>query len=80
VPPFAVSRLAAKSNTLVRPVLFHYIRNRAALESMAEESFGAIAQGVIRSQIGLSLPLSRAADAHTQLESRTTSGQIVLVP
>jgi NADPH2:quinone reductase len=80
VPPFAVSRLAAKSNTLVRPVLFHYIRNRAALESIAEESFGAIAQGVIRSQIGLSLPLSRAADAHTQLESRTTSGQIVLVP
>ncbi|MGO9596270.1 MAG: zinc-binding dehydrogenase, partial [Steroidobacteraceae bacterium] len=64
----------------VRPVLFHYIRDRAALESVAKESFGAIETGVIRSQIGLSLPLSHAADAHTQMESRTTVGQIVLVP
>jgi NADPH2:quinone reductase len=80
VPPFAVSRLAAKSNTLVRPVLFHYLRDRAALESVAQESFGAMAKGVIRPQIGLSLPLSRAADAHAQMESRTTAGQIVLVP
>jgi NADPH2:quinone reductase len=80
VPPFAVSRLAAKSNAIVRPVLFHYIRDRAALESVAKESFGAIEKGVIRPQIGLSLPLSHAADAHTRMESRTTVGQIVLVP
>jgi NADPH2:quinone reductase len=80
VRPFAVSRLAAKSNTMVRPVLFHYIRDRAALESVAKESFGAIEKGVIRSQIGLSLPLSHAVDAHTRMESRTTVGQIVLVP
>ncbi len=80
VPPFAVSRLAAKSNTLVRPVLFHYIRDRAALESVAQESYEAIAKGVIRSEIGLRLPLSQAAEAHRQMESRTTAGQIVLVP
>jgi len=80
VPPFAVSRLAAKSNTIVRPVLFHYIRDRVALESVAKESFGAIEKGVIRPQIGLSLPLSQAADAHKRMESRTTIGQIVLVP
>lgn len=80
VPAFAVARLAAKSNTLVRPVLFHYIRDRAALESVAEESFGAIEKGVIRPEIGLRLPLSRAADAHARMESRTTAGQIVLVP
>jgi NADPH2:quinone reductase len=80
VPPFAVSRLAAKSNSLVRPVLFHYIRDRAALESVAQESYEAIAKGVIRSEIGLRLPLSQAAEAHRQMESRTTAGQIVLVP
>jgi NADPH2:quinone reductase len=50
------------------------------LESVAKESFGAIEKGVIRPQIGLSLPLSQAADAHTRMESRTTIGQIVLVP
>jgi NADPH2:quinone reductase len=80
VPPFAVSRLAAKSNTIVRPMLFHYIRDRAALESVAKESFEAIERGVIRPQIGLSLPLSQAAEAHTRMESRTTVGQIVLIP
>lgn len=80
VPPFAVSRLAAKSNALVRPMLFHYIRDRAALETMARESFAAMAKGIIHAQVGLRLPLSHAAEAHERLESRTTTGQTVLVP
>jgi NADPH2:quinone reductase len=80
VAPFAVSRLAARSNTLVRPLLFHYIRERAQLEAMAHEAFAAIEGGVIRATIGLRLPLERAGDAHTALESRATSGAIVLVP
>ncbi|MGH8199791.1 MAG: quinone oxidoreductase family protein [Steroidobacteraceae bacterium] len=80
VPPFAVSRLAAKSNTIVRPMLFHYIRGRAALEAVAQESFEAMGQDIIRPHVGLRLPLSRAAEAHVRLESRATSGQIVLVP
>jgi NADPH:quinone reductase len=80
VPPLAVSRLAARSNAIVRPMLFHYIRGRASLEAMAKECFEAMAKGIIRPQVGLRLPLSRAAQAHVQLESRTTSGQIVLVP
>jgi len=80
VPPFAVSRLAAKSNAIVRPMLFHYIRGRAALEALARESFEAMDKGIIRPQVGLRLPLSRAAEAHVRLESRATTGQIVLVP
>jgi NADPH:quinone reductase len=80
VPPFAISRLAARSNAIVRPMLFHYIRERAALEAMAQETFEALDEGVIREQIGLRLPLSRAADAHIALESRATSGAIVLLP
>ena len=80
VSPFAISRLAAKSNAIVRPMLFHYIRGRAALEAMAQESFDAMEKGIIRSEVRLRLPLSRAAEAHAQLESRKTIGQIVLVP
>lgn len=80
VPPFAMSRLAAKSNAIVRPMLFHYIRGRAALEAVARESFEAMQQGIIRPQIGLRLPLSRAAEAHIRLEARATAGQIILVP
>jgi NADPH:quinone reductase len=80
VPPFAVSRLAARSNTLVRPMLFHYIRGRPALEAVAAETFEAVRLGIIRARIGLRLPLARAAEAHARIESRATSGQIVLVP
>ena len=80
VPPFTIARLAARSNAIVRPMLFHYIRDRAALEAMARETFEALDEGVIREQIGLRLPLSRAADAHIALESRATSGAIVLLP
>ena len=80
VPPFAVARLAARSNAVVRPLLFHYIRERAALEAMAAETFAVICAGVIRPRVGLSLPLQRAGEAHTALESRATSGSIVLLP
>ena len=80
VAPFAVSRLAMRSNTLVRPLLFHYIRDRAALEAMAAEAFAAMGSGVLRAAIGLKLPLARAGEAHIALESRATSGAIVLVP
>ena len=80
VPPFAISRLSARSNAIVRPMLFHYIRDRISLETMARESFDAMTRGIIRPQVGLRVPLSRAAEAHVQLESRTTIGQTVLVP
>lgn len=80
VPPFAIARLAARSTAIVRPMLFHYIRDRASLETMAHESFDAMTKGVIRPQVGLRVPLSRAAEAHVRLESRTTIGQTVLVP
>jgi NADPH2:quinone reductase len=80
VAPFAVARLALRSNTLVRPLLFHYIRDRAALDAMAQEAFAAMRCGVLRATVGLKLPLLRAGEAHIALESRATSGAIVLVP
>jgi NADPH:quinone reductase len=80
VPPFTVSRLAARSNGIIRPMLFHYIRDRASLEAMAKETFEALERGVIQAQIGLRVPLSKAAEAHIALESRGTSGAIILLP
>jgi NADPH2:quinone reductase len=78
VPPFSVSRLAARSNTVVRPIVFHYIRERAARDAMVEETFRMVQAAVLRPRIGLRLPLSRAAEAHAALESRTTTGAVVL--
>ena len=80
VAPFTVSRLAARSNGIVRPMLFHYINTRATLEATAHQTFEALERGIIKDQIGLRIPLSKAGEAHIALESRATSGAIVLLP
>jgi NADPH2:quinone reductase len=78
VPAFAVSRLAARSNSLVRPILFHYLRERSGRDTMAEETLKMVQAGVLRSRIGLRLPLRQAAEAHSALESRATTGAVIL--
>jgi len=78
--PFNVSALAAKSNTISRPMLFHYMRDRSSLESLMAEMLKVIDEGVIRADIGLRLPLREAAEAHRALEGRATTGAIVLLP
>jgi NADPH:quinone reductase len=80
VAPFSPALLAARSNAVVRPMLFHYIRDRVSLEAMAAEVFTAIAKGVIREQPLTRLPLSRAGEAHILIESRKTAGAVVLRP
>ena len=81
VPPLDPQRLnRGGSLFLTRPTLAHYIRNRAELEWRADEVFAAIARGVLRIEIGARYALENAAQAHTDLESRMTTGSIVLVP
>jgi NADPH2:quinone reductase len=78
VAPFPVSRLSARSSAVVRPILFHYIRERSARDAMVEETFRMVQAAVLRPRIGLRLPLSQAAQAHTALESRATTGAVIL--
>jgi len=80
VEPISVSRLVEKSNTLSRPILFHYIESPAERQEMADELFAALRGGVLRVEIGAEFPLREAAAAHRALESRTVSGSIILVP
>lgn len=80
VDPIAPAALGAKSNSLSRPVVFHYLRRRSALEAMAAELFQAAAAGVLKADIGLHLPLDRAGEAHAALEARRTTGAVVLIP
>ena len=80
VDPLPPSRLAARSNSLYRPVVFHYVRERAALEAIAAATFQAIANGVLRPETARQLPLAQAAEAHRALEGRQVSGSVVLTP
>src|SRR5262249_5841246 len=78
VPPFSISRLSARSNAVVRPIVFHYVRELSARDAMVEETFKMVEAAVARPHIGLRLPLSKAAEAQTALESRATTGAIIL--
>ena len=80
IPPFAITRLAAKSNSLTRPMVFHYTAERPALEAMAESLFAAISSGAVRAETGHALPLADAARAHELLESRQAEAPLILLP
>src|SRR5579863_7019409 len=65
---------------LTRPTLFNYIGTREELTAAARELFAAVRTKKVRVVIGQKYPLSRAADAHRDLEGRRTTGSTVLVP
>ena len=72
--------LGSKSGTLSRPVLFHYIGERAALQEMAGRVFAALRDGILKPDVRHRYPLAAAADAHRDLEARRTTGSILLLP
>ncbi|AYF74515.1 quinone oxidoreductase [Nocardia yunnanensis] len=81
VPPFDLQRLNPLGSLFVtRPTLAHYTRDRAELLWRAGDIMHAIADGILRVRIGGSYPLAEAERAHRDLESRQTTGSIVLVP
>jgi NADPH2:quinone reductase len=80
VEPLQVSRLAAKSNTLTRPILFHYLEGADRLQEMAKSVFNAFSQGTLSAQPGRAFPLAEAATAHAALEARSADGPFVLIP
>jgi NADPH2:quinone reductase len=81
VPPVDVSILSAKGSLfLTRPSLSTYTAKRADLEHMAADMFGVIASGAVKSAIHHTFPLQDAAAAHAALETRQTTGSIVLLP
>jgi NADPH2:quinone reductase len=78
LPPLDAGLQAAKSLRVSRPVLFHYILDPQRLREMASAVFSMIERGLFRSSVRHRFPLSAAAAAHDALESRTTTGSIVL--
>jgi NADPH2:quinone reductase len=79
VAPFEVSLLAARSNRVTRPILFHYIAEREARERMAADLFDLLARGVLSAEPGKAYPLAQAAAAHAELESRLAPGPLLLI-
>jgi len=81
VPPFDPQRLnAAGSVFLTRPKLDDHTATRDELTWRARELFDAVRAGALDVRVGATFPLADAADAHRALESRSTTGKVLLLP
>jgi NADPH:quinone reductase len=81
VEPFSPQILNAKGSLfLTRPSLFHYVATREELVRRATDVFTLIQQGKLNIHIGETFALDQAGEAQSKLESRTTSGKVLLIP
>jgi NADPH2:quinone reductase len=79
VPPFDLTALKG-SLFATRPSLMAYTATREALRANAAELFAEVAAGRIEICVRQTYALADAAEAHRDLEARTTSGSSILVP
>jgi NADPH:quinone reductase len=81
VPPFDLIRLSMMGSLYVtRPTLKDYIASRPDLESRATDVFDGVANGTLKLRLEHTYPLADAAHAHRDLESRKTTGKLLLIP
>ena len=81
VPPFDLLQLSAKGSLfLTRPILGAYTSTPAELRENAAEVFKMAGSGKIKITINQTYPLAEAARAHSDLESRKTTGSSILIP
>ena len=65
---------------LTRPTLGHYTATREELLQRSADVLGWVADGSLSVRIGHEFPLANAADGHRELESRRTTGKVLLIP
>lgn len=63
-----------------RPTLFDYYTNREEIERYAGRVLDLVTSGVLKVNIDQRYTLANAAQAHTDLEARRTTGSTVLLP
>ena len=81
VPPFDLMVLSQKGSLYVtRPTLGHYIATREELLARSGAVFGMITAGKLKLRMEHTYPLAQAPQAHRDLESRKTTGKLLLIP
>ena len=77
---FRIVNLPKGSFHLTCTILFHFTKDRDWLERSSKKLFDAVAKGAVKINVGSRLPLSKAWEAHQNLENRKTTGSTVLIP
>lgn len=80
VPPFDLIRLSQKSLFITRPTLGHYTASREELVARSSAVFEMIAAGKLKLRVEHTYRLAEAQQAHCDLESRKTTGKLLLLP
>jgi NADPH:quinone reductase len=78
VDPLALTRIG--SLYLTRPSLAHYTADPVEMHRRAADILSWIADGTLVIRIDHEYPLREAAEAHRALESRATTGKVLLIP
>ncbi len=63
---------------LTRPTLTHYALTRDELLARSGDVLGWVKAGKLKVRIDRTFPLAQAADAHRYLESRQSTGKVIL--
>jgi NADPH2:quinone reductase len=81
VPPFDLIRLSQMGSLYItRPTLKDYISTSHELAKRAGDIFAWLADGSLKLRVEYVYPLKDAAQAHRDLESRKTTGKVLLKP
>jgi len=78
--PLNVFKLFEKSIKVSGFVLYTVAAVPDVMRRGIEESFKLIAEGKVKLLVGKSFPLAQAAEAHKFMESRQSTGKLVLIP
>jgi NADPH2:quinone reductase len=78
-PPIQIYSMP-KSINLTYPSIGDFVRTPERLATYSAQLFSWIRAGKIKVNIGHRYPLAEAAQAHRDIESRGTTGKIVLIP
>ena len=81
-PPLVSVRELGHMGSLfvTHPSLIDYTASRAELVETANDLFAVTGSGEIKIEIHHTYPLHEAAQAHRDVESRKTTGSVVLIP
>jgi NADPH2:quinone reductase len=81
VPPVNLGILSTKGSLYVtRPTLATHIASRADLVERSNALFDVVKSGKVKIETTATYKLADAAQAHRDLESRKTTGSVILVP
>jgi NADPH2:quinone reductase len=80
VPPIELLHLAPKSLSVCRPGLSSYIRDVPTMRTAAAELFELVQKGALKIEISRTFALREAVAAHREIEARSNTGSMLLIP